>query len=567
MAGSTILLEPPTEVARLLENRVSIELTFHGAAGCVTGYCARLKTPKTTVLIDCGMFQGSKTLKALNYGDFPFEPSSIDAVLLTHAHIDHSGLLPKLHRAGYRGPIYATAGTRDLCAVMLPDAGSIQESEVRHLNRRNQQRGRPEVRPIYTVRDAHQTLELFKKVKLNAPVEVTPGVTATYWEAGHILGSASIEVRVEGDDGPVTLLFSGDLGPGGRDYADDPKAPAGVDYLVTESTYGDRVRPTLGGTERRAVLAEELNQAHAAGGPLLIPAFAVERSQELLADLMALMDEGQVPKADIFLDSPLAIEATEVFQERGWNRATGVNPFAHLRSSGRLKFLREAGESDALGRLTGWHIIMAASGMCDAGRVRGHLKRLLWRRQATVLLSGYQAVGTLGRILQEGAERVTIQGEEIQVRARIHALDVYSSHADALGLETWAKARRPVSGGVFLAHGEPGALQGLKDRLEAAGFPDRQVIVPSIDQTFTLGRAGAAASGSSQRRIAASAAARADWHNARAVLLMNLNAALEAAPDDASREDLISQLTRGLATATAGHSEPGSPAHHSSQAA
>jgi metallo-beta-lactamase family protein len=527
-----------------------LKLTFHGAAGCVTGFCARLQTAQATVLIDCGMFQGSKTLKALNYGDFPFDPAQVDAVLLTHAHIDHSGLLPKLMRAGYRGPIYATAGTRDLCGVMLPDAGSIQESEVRHLNRRNQQRGRAEVEPIYTVRDAHRTLELFRKVKLGAPAEVAPGMTATYWDAGHILGSASIELEVATDEGPVKLLFSGDLGPGGREYSPDPEGPAGVDYLITESTYGDRVRPTLDGDARRAILAEEANAAREAGGPLLIPAFAVERSQELLADLMTLMDDGKVPQADIFLDSPLAIEATEVFQQRGWNRATGVNPFQNLRSSGRLKFLREANESDQLERLAGWHVIMAASGMCDAGRVRRHLKRLLWRRQATVLLSGFQAVGTLGRILQDGAKRVSIQGEEIQVRARIRALDVYSSHADAGGLEAWAKARRPIAGKVFLAHGEPSSLEGLHDRLLAAGFPADQVIVPVIDQTFVLSRGAAVSDGAATPRIPPAAAGRADWHNARAALLMALNDALEAAPDDAAREALIARLAASLEVRT-----------------
>ncbi|MEO8115342.1 MAG: MBL fold metallo-hydrolase [Phenylobacterium sp.] len=521
---------------------MTLKLTFHGAAGCVTGFCARLETDRATVLVDCGMFQGSKTLKELNYGDFPFDARSVDAVLLTHAHIDHSGLLPKLMRAGFEGPIHATAATRDLCAVMLPDAGDIQESEVRYLNRRNLRRGRPEVEPIYTVRDAHRCMDQFRKVKLNAPVEVAAGVTATFWEAGHILGSTSIEIRVETAEGPVTLLFSGDLGPGGRDYSPDPEGPAGVDHLIMESTYGDRERPTPSGDARRALLAEELNAAHAAGGPLLVPAFAVERSQELLADLLALMEDRQVPRGDIFLDSPLAIEATEVFQQRGWNRATGVNPFVGLRDSGRLKFLREPGESDQLDRLAGWHVILAASGMCDAGRVRKHLKRLLWRRQATVLLSGYQAVGTLGRILQEGASRVSIQGDDVQVRARIRSLDIYSGHADAGGLVAWAKARGPVAGRIFLAHGEPTSLAGLKARLTAAGTPADQIVVPVMDEGFALGKTTAATRPSQAHRVAPDAAARADWHNARAQLLMTLNQRLETAPDDPARERLIAQL-------------------------
>ncbi|MFN3515175.1 MAG: MBL fold metallo-hydrolase [Phenylobacterium sp.] len=524
---------------------MTVTLTFHGAAGCVTGFCARLETGAATVLIDCGMFQGPKTLKALNYQPFPFPADQVDAVLLTHAHIDHSGLLPKLAKAGFDGPVYATAGTRDLCAVMLPDAGSIQESEVRQLNRRNQRRGRPPVEPIYTQRDALKTMDLFRKVKLGQPVEVAPGISAVYWEAGHILGSASIEVRVETEEGPLSILFSGDLGPGGRDYSPDPEGPVGVDHLVIESTYGERRRPWIDPERRREMLAEELRAAHAAGGPLLIPAFAVERSQELLADILALMDDGAAPKADIFLDSPLAIEATEVFRRRGWNRNTGRNPFEGLHDGERLKFLRHPSESDRLDRLSGWHIILAASGMCDAGRVRKHLKRLLWRRQATVLIPGYQAVGTLGRILQEGAERVSIQGEQIQVRARIRSLDVYSGHADADGLVSWAKARAPVAGDVFLAHGEPAAIEGLRGRLTEAGFAADGILSPRLDEGFVLHRSGAAAV-ANEPRIDPEAVARPDWHNARAALLLALDARLEEAADDAQRAALIEGLLARL---------------------
>lgn len=525
---------------------MSPKLTFHGAAGCVTGFCARLETGRATVLVDCGMFQGSKTLKALNYEPFPFEASRIDAVLLTHAHIDHSGLLPKLMKAGFEGPIFATAATRDLCGVMLPDAGSIQESEVRQLNRRNQRRGRDQVEPIYTVRDAVRTTELFEHVKLGERVAVAPGVTATYWEAGHILGAASIEVCVETEEGPVTILFSGDIGPGGRDYSPDPEGPAGVDHLVLESTYGDRPRLLVDPTTRRKMLAQELNAAHAAGGPLLIPAFAVERSQELLADILAIMADGQAPEADIFLDSPLAIEATEVFRRRGWNRATGVNPFQGLYANDRLKFMREPWESDRLERLKGWHIILAASGMCDAGRVRKHLKRLLWQRQATVLLPGYQAVGTLGRILEEGAERVRIQGEDVRVLARIRTLDVYSGHADADALVAWAQARAPVGGSVFLAHGEPPALEGLKGRLAAAGFAEERLEIPSLDQRFVLLKGEATVDAQGKPRLAAAAVSRPDWHNQRAAFLLDLDGRIELAGSDESRSALIRRLRAAL---------------------
>ena len=525
---------------------MSIRLTFHGASGCVTGSCAELETESGRVLVDCGMFQGPKTLKALNYRDFPFDPAGIDAVLLTHAHLDHSGLLPKLVKAGFTGPIYATAATRDLCGVMLRDAGDIQEHEVRRLNRRNQRRGLPEVEPIYTARDGEKTVKAFSKVKLNAPTEVLPGLTATYWEAGHILGAASIEVRIAGPEAETSILFSGDIGAGGREYAADPEGPSGVDHLVLESTYGDRDRMRMTPDARRDFLTEEINQAYAAGGPLLIPTFAVERAQEIIADLQILMQADRIPKADIFLDSPLAIEATEVFRERGYNRQTGQNPFEGLRAGGRLTFLRRPAESDRLDRLRGWHIIMAGSGMCEAGRIRKHLKRLLWRKETTVFLPGFQAAGTLGRILQEGAERVSIQGDEVRVRARIRSLDVYSGHADATGLVEWARARGPVAGAVFLNHGEPDALSALRGRLLQAGFEDGQLSIPDLDSAFELAGPQATPLGAKASRLPTGAASRADWHNARAALNLALNAALAEAPDDAAREALIASLAARL---------------------
>lgn len=527
---------------------MSVSLTFHGAARCVTGSCLRLETGRATVLIDCGLFQGPKTLKELNYQPFPFDVSDIDAVLLTHAHIDHSGMLPKLMRAGYRGPILATGATRDLCAVMLPDAGGIQEGEVQHLNRRNQQRGRPTVEPIFTKRDGVKVVQQFRPVKRGQSVEVAPGIRATFWDAGHILGSCSVEVDVETDDGPLKLFFSGDVGPGGRDYNADPQGPAGIDHLIIESTYGDRERQDVDPIERRRLLAKELTAAHAAGGPLLLPAFAVERTQELLADLLLVMDSGQAPQGDVFLDSPLAIEATEVFLERGWDPAAGRNPFEGIAPSERLRFLRKPQESDGLDRLRGWHVILAASGMCDAGRVRKHLKRLLWREDATVLLSGFQPAGTLGRLLLDGEKQVRIQGEEIKVRARIRDLDTYSGHADASGLVAWALARRPIHGMTFIDHGEPSANEALRQRLIAEGFDADRVVIPEMDGRFELRRAGALAS-RGPARLAPGAATRPDWHNLRSGFLAQLNEVLQQAPDDAAREALIRELEKSLPAA------------------
>ena len=524
---------------------MSVTLTIHGAAGCVTGACFRLETPRAQLLVDCGMFQGSKSLKALNYERFPFDPRSIDGVLLTHAHIDHSGLLPKLVRAGYHGPIWATAGTRDLCGVMLADSAHIQESEVEQLNRRNERRGRPTVQPIYTVKDAARAVELFRRIKLGDDVEVAPGITARWWNAGHILGSGSVEVTIEGDP-PLKLLFSGDLGPGGRDFLADPEGPAGVDHLIMESTYGDEERPPMTSEGRRALLAAELREAHAAGGPLLMPAFAVERTQELLVDLLQVMQEGAAPAADVFLDSPLAIEATEVFLQRGYNPSSQENPFQALHAGERLRFLEEPWESDRLESLRGWHVIMAASGMCDAGRIRKHLKRLLWRRDATVLLSGFQVRGSLGRLLADGEHRVRIQGDDIQVRARVRSLDVYSGHADANGLVRWASARRPVAGKVFLCHAEPSAAEALADRLASAGFAADSLVRPDIDDSFRLDAATAERVDTPRLRKAPAHAADLDWHNARAALLEDLESRLEAAPDDSARAALIEALRQRL---------------------
>ncbi|HWA01054.1 MAG TPA: MBL fold metallo-hydrolase [Caulobacterales bacterium] len=525
---------------------MNTKLHFYGAAGCVTGSCMLLDTAAGSLLVDCGMFQGSKTLKALNYRPFPFDVSKVKAVLLTHAHIDHSGLLPKLVRAGYRGPILATHGTVALCEVMLPDAGAIQEMEVEQLNRRNQRHGQPEVQPIYTRRDAEQTQRYFRSVDLGAWTEIAPGVRARYWNAGHILGAASIELEVTADGEKQTLLFSGDVGPGGSDFVDDPSGPSGVDHLVSESTYGGTVRARTGPDQRRAALIKELRDAHAAGGPLLIPAFAVERTQELVVDLLEAMESNEAPPGIIFIDSPLAVAVTEVYQRYG--RKDGANPFARLREAGRLQFTETPAESKALERVRGWHVIVSASGMADAGRVRHHLKRLLWRPEATVMLVGYQAVGTLGRLLQEGKTDVRIQGEEFKVRARIRSVSVYSGHADAEALTAWVKARAPVRGGVFLTHGEPESSESFRARLIENGFAADRVIAAEIDRCYMLAANAApvAYGQAAPPRLPPRAASRLDWHNARAEFLMQLQRKIDAAKDDAAREALFAQLSEAL---------------------
>jgi metallo-beta-lactamase family protein len=522
---------------------MTADLTFYGGAQCVTGSCMLVEIAGRRLLIDCGMFQGPKTLKALNYGTFPFEPASIDAVLLTHAHIDHSGLLPKLVKAGFGGPIMATRSTRDLCEVMLADAAGIQESEVRHLNRRNAQRGLPLVEPIYTTRDVDPTLRLFERVRTGEPVALGPELSATFWPAGHLLGATSIQLQAGEGEAGLNLLFSGDVGSGRQPFLPGADGPTGVDHVILESTYGDRERIDLDLQTRRTVLADELRAARNAGGPLLLPTFAIGRAQELMLDLLAVMEAEPDLAADIFLDSPLAIEATEVFLRRGWNADAGENPFEPLRHATRLHHLMRPQESDRLERLSGWHVILAGSGMCDAGRIRRHLKRLLWRREATVLLTGFQAAGTLGRFLAEGRSTVRIQGDDIHVGARVRTLDCYSGHADATELVSWLEARKPVGGRVLLNHGEPGAVAALAARLAQRGFDP---VAPELDQSFRLTRATVESITRSEARLRPGQATRPDWHNDRAAFLVALNERLQALPDDAGRTRLLSRLQAAL---------------------
>ena len=526
---------------------MSLSLAFYGAAECVTGSCFLVETDEARFLIDCGMFQGSKSLKTLNYGPFPFDVASIDAVFLTHAHIDHSGLLPKLTRTGYRNPIYATRATRDLCEVMLADAAEIQEGDVAHLNRRNERRGVEPVEPIYSVADVAPTLRLFQTVKFGELAELLPGVTACWWPAGHLLGAASIEVAVRQADKPVRLLFSGDLGSGRQPLLPSPDGPVGVDHVILESTYGDRERQDLTAEARRDALAEEMRQAKAAGGPLLMPTFAVGRAQDLMLDILAVMRAAPELATDVFLDSPLAIEATDVFLRRGWNAEAATNPYLELRHAPRLHYLMRPQESDGLERLRDWHIILAGSGMCDAGRIRRHLKRLLWRRETTVLITGFQPAGTLGRVLLEGRRLVRIQGDDVRVNARIRRMDAYSAHADAPGLVAWLKARAPVAGKVFLAHGEPDARLALQARLIAAGFDEAQILLPTLDEAFVV-TGMEASTVEAHRRMAPGAPGKPDWRNSRAELLGDFNEALQGAPDDAAREALIARLRAVLSS-------------------
>ncbi len=521
-----------------------------GAAHVVTGSCYFFEVGDRRILVDCGMFQGTKTLKALNYGKFPFEPERLDAVLLTHAHIDHSGLIPKLVKAGYRGPIYATRPTIDLCSIMLPDSGHIQEMEVEQLNRRNARSGGDPVEPIYTSDDAVAAMVQFRPVDYCKWLDLGGGARARWWNAGHMLGSGSIEMELADGEKPLRVLMSGDLGPDAKLFHPDPDGPVDLDLVICEATYGDRDRPDTTVADRRSELAAEVRAAHARGGPLLIPCFAVERTQEILADLIDLMGQGLIPAAQIFLDSPLAIRATDIFRSHAGTLEAG-GALAHIDTSPNVRFTESVDQSKSLARLRGFHIIIAASGMAEAGRIRHHLKNHLWRSSTTVLFVGYQAEGTLGRILLDGASSVTIQGDAVRVKAGIRIIESYSGHADRGEVLTWLKERGPIRGAVALVHAEERALQAFAPIVGAEVVTPEKVLSPRLDDIIELDRGGARlVLPAHPRRLAPEKVSAPDWHNDSASFLLDLKDALDRAADDRARGVILRRLKKALAEIT-----------------
>lgn len=527
---------------------MTVKLHFHGATRVVTGSSYVIETERARLLIDCGMFQGSKTEKELNYRAFPFDPRKIDAMLLTHAHIDHAGLIPKLVKAGFANKIYATHATCDLCAVMLPDSGFIQETEVRQLNDRNRKRGLAEVEPIYTAEDAHRALEFFEGIAYKTWITPVPGIRARYWNAGHLLGSASIEVEVERPgQKALRILFSGDIGPDAKLFEPDPEAPADFDYVICESTYGGKDRFERSEEKRREVLGTELRAAASRQGAVLIPSFAVERTQEVLVDLIALMDMGVIPRAPVFIDSPLALKATNIFTQHAKSLRNGGALLRALESP-YVKTTESVEESKAINRFSGFHLIVAASGMAEAGRIRHHLKNNLYKPNATVLLVGFQAAGTMGRLLEDGAQAVKIHGEEIKVRATIRRFEDYSGHADGPELLQWLRERLPIAKMVFLTHGEENAQVAMAEEMAEAGLMTADRIArPSLDDIYDLtGEEPVLLAAEVRPRISPDKMARRDWHNELAELILGINEEVGKAADGKARAIIIRRLKRAL---------------------
>ena len=456
------MLAPPSPTA--------MTLTFWGAAQTVTGSLHFLELDDgTRLFLDCGLYQGRRAEARELNGTWPCPPESVDAVLLSHAHIDHAGLLPKLWRDGFRGTVYATHATRDLCAIMLRDSAYIQEKDADFFNRKIRKGGQDPVEPLYTQADADGVLSCFHGVPYDAPFKVPGGVSVTYRDAGHILGSATMTLDLPGGK---RLGFTGDLGNPGRPILRDPEPLPPVDWLISESTYGGRTHEAV--DQAKARLAEVVRETAAGGGRVVIPAFAVGRTQEIVYNLDQLWNEGAIPPIPVFVDSPLAVNATAVFQTHPEcydddlleYMLSDPNPFGFE----RLEYVREAARSKELNGLAVPFVVISASGMCEAGRVLHHLRNTVEDPKNTVLIVGYQAEHTLGRRIVERRDEVKIFGRPHPLRARVEVMNTFSAHADEPGLVDFVgRLDRDRLQTVWLVHGDPERQSALADALGQSG--------------------------------------------------------------------------------------------------
>jgi metallo-beta-lactamase family protein len=445
---------------------MAISIQFFGAAGEVTGSCHLVTVGAHRLLLDCGMIQGGHQDEARNREPFPFDATRIDAVILSHAHIDHSGRLPMLVKSGFRGPIYSHRATRDLSRIMLKDAGYLSEKDAEWENRKRARKGLDPVEPLFRVDDAKLALRQFKGLVYGKKQKILPGVTLRLSDAGHILGSSIIELWLEEGAEVRKLVFSGDLGRRGMPVLEDPETIREADHVVMESTYGDRLHRSLEDSVQE--FDDVLNSVTDGRGNILIPAFAVGRTQEILYLMAKNFDRWNLGRWQIFLDSPMAIEATRVFLDNVdlfdaeaaelWRRNNKHPLLPNLRLS------HTANQSMAINRIRRGAIIIAGSGMCNGGRIRHHLKHNIWRRECHLVITGFQARGTTGRAIVDGARQIHLWGEEIRVAAAVHTIGGLSAHADQSDLKNWYAGfnNRPP---VTLVHGEERALTGLSECL------------------------------------------------------------------------------------------------------
>lgn len=466
-----------------------MKITFHGAAETTTGSQHLIEVNGQRILLDCGLYQGHRSDAFERNRHFPFDPKKLDAVILSHAHIDHSGNLPNLVKQGYTGNIYATDATRDLCSVMLPDSAHIQESDVQWLNKKRTKQGLPLLEPTYNRMDAEKCLRQFVTLNYNRPMPVADGVKFTLIDAGHILGAAQVILDIDDrETGKKSrLLFSGDVGRPKSDLLNPPEPSESIDYVIMESTYGGREHELENASDD--VLCEIINATLERNGKILIPAFAVERTQQLLYALNKLRESNCFPPIPIFVDSPLAVSATEIFrlhpecfnQEVYQFLFEKRNPFGFE----GLRYIREANESRQLNALKEPAVIIAASGMCESGRILHHLRNHVGEASTTVLFVGYCAEHTLGWKLRNGARKVNILGDEFVVNARIEILDSYSGHADHSELLDWFSRVGGPKKEVFLVHGEPERSEAFRAAL-APKHSTGKVRVAKLHESVTL---------------------------------------------------------------------------------
>ncbi len=446
-----------------------MKIQFLGAARTVTGSCYILETDSHRFGIDCGLHQGNAEIDKRNIDTWKYRPAEVDFFLLTHAHIDHSGLLPRMVQDGFNGPIYCTPATADLLEIMLLDSAHIQEMEARWENRKRLRHGKSKVQPLYTTETAEKTIELLHKVEYNTPFYPFEDVSVVYGDAGHILGSAFIEMCVQEKEGEFKAVFSGDLGRPNQLLLQDPGTVKNADYLFIESTYGDRDHKDPGSS--REELATAIEYSYSRGEKVIIPAFAVERTQEIIYTLRFLYEAGKLP-ADmpVYVDSPMAIKTTEVFRKypHYFDDETQA-----LTNAGKdpldlptLKFTPETAQSQAINNSTEPAVIISSSGMCNAGRIKHHLRHNLWREGASIVFCGFQAKGTPGRRIVDGAEKIRILGEEIVVRANIVTIGGFSGHAGQSDLLTWIENIATPSLKIFLVHGEISRQRALAKRIK-----------------------------------------------------------------------------------------------------
>lgn len=469
-----------------------MEITFHGAAGTVTGSQHLLEVNGKRILLDCGLYQGPREESKDRNRHLPFDASTIDTLILSHAHIDHSGNIPNLVRSGFTGDIVTTSATQDLCSIMLRDSAKIQESDVEYLNKKRRRQNLPPLEPIYTLADAVDSLKLFMGINYEQPFQVAPGVTLRLYDAGHVLGSAIVALDIENGAGerPTRLVFSGDLGRANRPILNDPTFIDEADILLLESTYGNREHPDDEDTDH--LLEDVIRETIKQGGKVIVPAFAVGRTQELVYRLNNLVERRDLPpNLQVYVDSPLAIDVTAVFRSHPEAYDEEIHevlmsdrdhdPFGFS----MMRYTRSAEESKELNFLRQPAVIISASGMAEVGRILHHLKNNIEDPRSTVLITGFQAPNTLGRRLVEGQKRVKIFGEDYDVRARVVQLNGLSGHADRSELVDWARHLKQPPRHTFLVHGEPDAAEALAESLRVQlGF--QNVVVPEMHQQFTI---------------------------------------------------------------------------------